>query len=357
MNKEIKDLVKLSKYAGERFDYVQGAGGNTSVKLNDSLMLIKASGYILSELTETSGFVSVDYKKAKSILTNNEVLSIHDKHLRESKAASLTQSCTTEHFMGRPSIETLLHAVLDTYTLHTHPISVNHISTLKNWYEKSNEIVPNTLNVTYATPGLELTLELLKGYENIENQEVKVIILQNHGLIVSGKSAEAVIDKHEEVCDAFNTYLGLSADKYKVQNTISEYLLKFGDFGQITHLVDSKVIYDFINSDNYNPDYSLPLTPDYMVYCGYKMLELQSINDLSPIDEYFNTYKELPKVIKLINDVYIIASNIKKAKEAEEVLKSQFIIAQHLQEVPNRISNDELEFLSNWEAEKYRLKN
>ena len=40
---ELKNFVEISKYAGERFDLVQAAGGNTSVKLKNSEMLIKAS--------------------------------------------------------------------------------------------------------------------------------------------------------------------------------------------------------------------------------------------------------------------------------------------------------------------------
>ena len=42
---------KLSQTAGARADYVQGGGGNTSVKLADGLMAIKASGYCLKDIT------------------------------------------------------------------------------------------------------------------------------------------------------------------------------------------------------------------------------------------------------------------------------------------------------------------
>lgn len=43
-NKDALDaLVKMSKYAGQRFDLVQAGGGNTSVKFGNK-MYIKASG-------------------------------------------------------------------------------------------------------------------------------------------------------------------------------------------------------------------------------------------------------------------------------------------------------------------------
>ena len=38
---EIKNFVEISKYAGERLDLVQAAGGNSSVKLNNGEMFNK----------------------------------------------------------------------------------------------------------------------------------------------------------------------------------------------------------------------------------------------------------------------------------------------------------------------------
>ena len=41
--KEKENLIKISQYAGERADYTQGGGGNTSVKSDDArFMFIKA---------------------------------------------------------------------------------------------------------------------------------------------------------------------------------------------------------------------------------------------------------------------------------------------------------------------------
>ncbi len=41
---EMNDFIKISKYAGERFDLTQAGGGNSSVKNDDGTMYIKASG-------------------------------------------------------------------------------------------------------------------------------------------------------------------------------------------------------------------------------------------------------------------------------------------------------------------------
>ena len=47
---ELQNFVRLSRALGKRADYVQGGGGNTSVKLKGGLMAIKASGYCLGDI-------------------------------------------------------------------------------------------------------------------------------------------------------------------------------------------------------------------------------------------------------------------------------------------------------------------
>ena len=58
---ELKILSDLSEYLGKNLDLIQGAGGNTSVKVNEALWL-KASGYWLSDAKQKNIFVPVNYK-------------------------------------------------------------------------------------------------------------------------------------------------------------------------------------------------------------------------------------------------------------------------------------------------------
>ena len=64
------ELVCISKYAGMREDLVQAGGGNSSVKISKEEMLIKASGYSLSELTETEGYSVVNYSVITEFFKN-----------------------------------------------------------------------------------------------------------------------------------------------------------------------------------------------------------------------------------------------------------------------------------------------
>ena len=64
--KEIKLFSEFSKKIGDRIDYVQGGGGNTSYKVDDQTMLIKASGYYLNQVKEQDGYAVLNYPKIQS---------------------------------------------------------------------------------------------------------------------------------------------------------------------------------------------------------------------------------------------------------------------------------------------------
>ena len=157
---ELENFILMSKYAGERFDIVQAGGGNSSVKLEDGSMLIKASGFSLSEITNEKGYVKLDNKKVNEVLSNSELLEITDKRKREKASSDLIGNCILDS-TGKPSIETFLHSLLGKYTLHTHPIAVNAITVQKDWKEILTGIFPNAVFVDYKTPGIELALEYI----------------------------------------------------------------------------------------------------------------------------------------------------------------------------------------------------
>ena len=58
--KLLNDFSRISKTAGARADYVQGGGGNTSVKLAGGLMAIKASGFCLSDIEPDKAYAVLD---------------------------------------------------------------------------------------------------------------------------------------------------------------------------------------------------------------------------------------------------------------------------------------------------------
>lgn len=355
--KEKKKLILMSKYAGERFDLVQAGGGNSSIKLSEGQVLIKASGYHLSEINLSHGIVALDNRKILEILNNSELTTL-DKKKREKFADEMVKNaCVTPS--TKSSIETYLHALTNKYTLHTHPIVINIIACRPNWKTIFLKQFPASLCISYDTPGIELALNMKKEMEKYYNQfknYPKVIFLQNHGLIISTDSLEKTIALTENVVLKIEKFLNVDFSSFRMTSKISKIV------NEVIH--DDKIAY--LSTDNHinnifqsNKEYfsTLPFSPDKMVYCGKSSVELKDENDRSSIEEYLNENKDYPKVIILNNMVFFIADNVKKAKELEDVFKFHLITIQNNQgQKINYLSDDETEYLINWDAEKYRQK-
>ena len=74
----IKEFVRISKYFGQRFDLIQAAGGNSSIK-DGHKMYIKSSGYSLAEVSEKNGYSLLDNRKLMDFLEINEDVKITSK--------------------------------------------------------------------------------------------------------------------------------------------------------------------------------------------------------------------------------------------------------------------------------------
>ena len=113
------ELIKLSKPFATGIDWVQAAGGNTSVK-NGNKMLIKASGFRLSEISAEKGAVTVDFHKIKSYFEEEM-----DDQIGNQNAKAFVTNCIIGDQTFLPSMETGFHAVLKQYVIHTHPVFLN----------------------------------------------------------------------------------------------------------------------------------------------------------------------------------------------------------------------------------------
>jgi rhamnose utilization protein RhaD (predicted bifunctional aldolase and dehydrogenase) len=184
-------------------DYVILGEGNTSVKIDQDTFLVKASGTHLGSIDE-SGFVEVWFEGVLSLLqegtlTNQEIRA-------RLEAARADRECDL-----LPSVETVLHAVAlnsgaARFVGHTHPTAVNMILCSERAEESvrgrlfPEEIVicgPAPAFVPYTDPGLSLGREVwasMQRHADRYGDWPKVMLLQNHGLIAFGQSAQEVLD-------------------------------------------------------------------------------------------------------------------------------------------------------------------
>jgi rhamnose utilization protein RhaD (predicted bifunctional aldolase and dehydrogenase) len=352
---EIIDLVEISKYAGERIDLVQAGGGNSSVKFDNGEMIIKASGYSLSEVLEDSGYSKVVTKQISDIVNNKEIINAKSKRKREKVASELVKLATIDP-LNRPSIETLLHSFLLKYTLHTHPIAVNIIAAQKGWKKTLLSIFPQDeiAFVEYQTPGVELALVLdieLKEFNSIP----KIVILQNHGLIITTNTKEEIYTLTEHVIEKIETYLKLDLSKYKLTTQITKAIHRIEKSQTISYLSEDRFLNTTLN-ENKELFFKPPFCPDSLVYCGIGAVEIHKLTDSRSIQDYKEKYYVTPIIIIYQNNLFIVSQSVKKAKEIEDVLKFQIMVLAHNNLNIEFLAPEELAYLSNWEAEKFRQK-
>ena len=354
MNK-INELVEISKYAGERFDLAQAGGGNSSVKFENGEMIIKASGFLLSDVNENSGYSKIITNQIAQIVKDKNIISEKDKRKRESLTSQLVKNATIDK-INRPSIETLLHSLLYKYTLHTHPIVVNMLVIRKDWKEVLKSIFTNEemAFVGYKTPGIELALELDKELSNFDTIP-NIIFLQNHGLIVTSTHKNKIYDKTEYVLEKIENFLKVDLNHYKTTNKITYLLNTIQKNSNISYLSEDIYLNKQL-SINKNLFLTTPFCPDSLVYCGISSVIIDDIFDIDSVEKYKDKYYELPKVIIFENKLYFIASSVKKAKEMEEVFKFHIMVLAQSNKKINYLEQDELAYLSNWEAEQFRQK-
>lgn len=327
INKEIYNLKMISRFCGERFDLVQAGGGNTSVKINNN-MFIKASGFNLADITKNTGYVCINNKELLNDISNNTVKKITEYNM---------------YGKLRGSIETFMHSILKKYTVHLHPIQVNKILVMINSEKIINTIFPESLFIEYITPGIKVHNEIKKKYNNEE-----IIFLDNHGVIITSDVFDNIKKQLDYIINKCEEYLSIDYSKYKLTNKISKYVFDHCKIDVISYLCQDIIITKYIQ--NNIKLFTEKITfPDALIYCGIKPL----IGNIEDIKTYFNNYNELPKIVIINNLLFIISNSLKKCKEIEDVLKANLLILDTT-EKKQYLSQDEICFLNNWDAEKYR---
>lgn len=214
---DLEQLAQMSRNVGRRVDYVQAGGGNTSVKFTDGFMAIKASGYSLKEMTNKSGFVTVNAELIRSLYNvenhNNADLS---KYIMDEAIASIKQ--VNGEPAKNPSIEVGFHSILKKYVLHLHPVYINILMCSSGGCILCKELLDATglmhITVPYIKVGHPLTILI----QNSIAESVKetgyfpqIILLKNHGIITTADSSQEAIELMDKVNQTIIRELSLPA--------------------------------------------------------------------------------------------------------------------------------------------------
>ncbi len=212
MKQKIADLVFLSREIGARLDYVQGGGGNISVKISHDLMAIKASGYELKNVTENDGFAFVNHAAVNEAIYKFCVENNGDD--QKFSAAVKSATLVKEGYPAlRPSMETGFHSLLPfTYVVHSHSLYAGILNCAEQGEKIARELFPQMLWIEYKNPGWQVTEGVFEGLK--QNRHAQIIFLKNHGLIVAGNDVKETLALHEEVTQKVQNFLKVPSFKF-----------------------------------------------------------------------------------------------------------------------------------------------
>ena len=196
------ELVEMSRALGEpAADCVILGEGNTSARIDEEVFWVKASGAQLPTIT-AEGFVRVRFGPVLDLLDAEDP---SDEMIEQ----VLLEACVDNKARQRPSVETLMHALLlqepgVNFVGHTHPVAVNAIVCSQRAEEAiSGRIFPDEIVccgvapawVPFADPGVPLArrvAQAVSDYKERYGECPKAIWMQNHGLIALGATAQGV---------------------------------------------------------------------------------------------------------------------------------------------------------------------
>ena len=376
MKPEIKDLIEVSRYYGQKKEYVIAGGGNTSYK-NDEKLWIKASGVNLGDIDE-NGFCVLDRQKLNEIPLQKFSA---DPVKREEEVKNALLNSRIEPGSGlRPSVETSLHNLFSyKFVVHTHPTLVNGLMCSNQAEEKTTEIFGDeALFVPYSDPGFVLfknIAEQIAAYNKKFNRDPQMVFIQNHGVFVAASTTDEIrklySDIETKIKAAFDSFPEFEEKETsgKLTEVVPAIRMLLSDEKlKVAKAFNSSVITKFVASkEAFKNGIARPFNPDQMVYCLSEYLFIENSASAEEIIEETRTkiteFKSrrgvVPKVIFIQNEGAVVAEDSAVSAGFLKDMVNDFCRISTLSENfggPHPLTAEQAAFIESWEVENYRKK-
>ena len=307
----ITELIFLSKYFGQSVINIQGPGGNISVKLDNDILFIKSSGFILGNLSYNEGYCLVDINKCNTLVKTNT------NKIKDTKIFGYKL----------PSMETYFHSFMKKYTVHLHFVLSNIVFCTCD-YSIMSAFQYNYMIIDYFTPGLELAIEIYKKYDTT----CDIYFLKNHGIIITSDRVDDIIKYYEYIF----TFFAPLDNKYE-NELICNKMMQIYDKNQCSKVVKCLELPVKIFRN------MIICFPDLAVFLQKQL----SVSALTELEHNFDEYD----MILYDHKVFLIADNITKLYSLIEIVNSYAILQLNSNSL---VSIDNITKLQNMEEEKNR---
>ncbi len=376
MNQGVKDLVDISRYYGQKKQFVIAGGGNTSFKDEDNLW-IKASGISLGDIDE-NGFCVLNRKKLNEIPQQQFS---EDSATREEQVKNALLNARVNPDSGlRPSVETSLHNLFSySFVVHTHMTLANGLMCSKLAKEKTQEIFgESVLFVPYSDPGFmlfKIIAEEIAKYNQKFGRDPQIVFIQNHGIFVAANTIDeirgiyaGVESKLKGAFEIFPTLEEFSVSGKMIEALPAIRMLLSEEKIKIASAFNSSFISSFIlDKAAFTNGISRPFNPDQMVYCLSEYMFIE--NSTTPgeiiseaktkIEEFKYRRGISPKIIFVQNEGAIaVEDSAVSVGYLKDMVNDFCQIGKYAENFGGRspMTTEQVAFIENWEVENYRKK-
>ena len=336
---ELLALEKIGVDIGSRIDYVQGGGGNISVKLDAHKMAIKASGFRIGQVDRENGYVVVNHDNIADYY--NGVDSALERSVIEEQSNKVIKDNIDDELSPknlRPSVEVGFHSILRKYVIHTHSVYSNIIGCSADSADTFVKLFADDdfdfLSMPYIDPGHFLTIDISRRIK-AAGCVPKAIFMDNHGVIVNADDLEEALELHEYINNKIIKSLNITEKFPKID--ITE--IDGGMFKSKTGYVCEYMEKNGIDAELFDKH---KLYPDQLVYLNANMSDFSkggkiAIDAEKKTVDYHTTGGDALNIEETLVGYLYVISEIGK-----------------LNRVIRSMGENAVDFINNWESEAYR---
>ncbi len=258
--KDMNDLelrVYTSRLLGSNDNLVLHGGGNTSVKIEDKLY-VKGSGWDLATI-EKEGF-----SPTKTI---DLIMLLEHERLSDIDMVKYQREALTDKNAPNPSVEAILHSLIPyKFVDHTHADAMVTLSNSIKGEEIIDEVYKDYIIIPYIMPGFLLAKVVYNMTDGIEWENIKGIILHNHGIFTFANTAKESYDNMIEAVTLAEKYLK-KAKKKRIHNIekIQELISQAKGYEVSIRVNQSKIAKQFATKEDMALSQQGVLTPEHII--------------------------------------------------------------------------------------------
>jgi rhamnose utilization protein RhaD (predicted bifunctional aldolase and dehydrogenase) len=233
--------------------------------------------------------------------------------------------------------------------LHLHPVEVLAHAVRVDFDKNLSQISRLGIGyecIPYLKPGSELAKAAARALA--KNSNLKVLFLQNHGIVIGGESIESV----KEILFTVNNALVISPYYSRMDFSVPEFF-NVHEGRQYIAIKDPEIqalVFDQVLFSRLHYDWCV--SPDHVVFLGQRAFTYDSIESFV---KFACASDEYPDLIFIRNVGVYVTAKFSIQKQLLLRCYSEIMIRQAPQQVLTQLSSAEVQELLGWEAEKNRV--